>query len=274
MALDWAKAPQTPLVVGGKRLEYSCFGPSPDQAPTLVMLHEGLGCVALWREMPERLAKETGMGVFVYSRQGYGQSDAADLPRSLNFMTQEATEVLPDVLSQIGFQRGILLGHSDGATIAAIYAGSVIDHRVRGLVLIAPHFFTEEMGLAAIRATAEEFDSGDLASRMAKYHSNPENAFQSWAGAWLDPGFKSWNVADVIDYWRIPALAIQGRDDEYGTLAQIQEIEDRTYSPVDTLIVDHCGHAPHFERPELVTPEIVQFSERLARIEAAEVETA
>ncbi len=274
MALDWAQAPQTPLIVGGKRLEYSCFGPPPDQAPTVVMLHEGLGCVALWRDVPQKLAQQTGIGVFVYSRQGYGQSDPADLPRSLDFMTEEAVEVLPEVLAQIGFQQGILLGHSDGATIAAIYAGSVLDHRVRGLVLMAPHFFTEDMGLAAIQATAEEFEAGDLSTRMAKYHRNPENAFRSWSGTWLEPGFKSWNVSEVIDYWRIPTLAIQGREDEYGTLAQIHEIESRTYSPVDTLIVDNCGHAPHIERPDVVLPEIVEFAERLARIEAAEVETA
>lgn len=263
-----------PLVAGGKRLEFACYGPPPGEAPTIVMLHEGLGCAALWRDFPQALAEATGMGVFVYSRAGYGKSDPVDLPRPLDFMAREATDVLPEVLDAIGFQRGILLGHSDGATIAAIYAGSVEDFRVRGLIVMAPHFFTEKMGLVAIAEAKRAYDSGDLREKLGKYHANVDVAFRGWNECWLDPGFKSWNVGEVIDYLRIPTLAVQGRGDQYGTLAQIEEIETRSYAPVDTLILDNCRHAPHLEQPEAVLEAVAEFAARLERIEAAEVEPA
>lgn len=271
MQLDWSKTPQLPLVVSGVTLEYACYGPTPDQAPTIVMLHEGLGCAALWRDFPQKVAERTGMGVLVYSRQGYGQSDPVQLPRPIDFMTREAVDVLPYILDQAGITRCILFGHSDGATIAAIYAGSVEDHRVRGLILMAPHFFTEEMGLKEIEGARKAFQTTDLKLRMAKYHRDPEGAFRGWNDTWLDPAFKSWNVAEVIDYLRIPVLAIQGRDDQYGTLAQIEEIETRAYSPVDTAILDDCKHAPHLEQPEQVLEAVAEFAARLERIEAAEV---
>ena len=274
MTLDWSQAPKTPLIVDGKTLEYYALGPAPGKAPTIVMLHEGLGCAALWRDFPSRLAEATGMGVFVYSRLGYGQSDATELPKPLDFMNREAIDVLPRVLDQLGFQRGVLFGHSDGATIAAIYCGSVEDFRVRGLIVEAPHFFTEPDGLAAIAAIKEHYASGDLKQRMAKYHRDPDGAFRGWNDTWLDPGFTDWNVADVIDYLRIPTLAIQGRDDTYGTLAQINEIETRAYSPVDTLILEDCGHAPHQEKPQAVLDTVSEFTTRLERIEAAEVDPA
>ena len=274
MTVEWSETPETPLIAGGKKLEYFCVGPAPDEAPTIVMLHEGLGCAALWRDFPRRVSEATGMGVMVYSRQGYGQSEPAELPKPIDFMTREAVDVLPEILDQIGFQRGILFGHSDGATIAAIYAGSVEDFRVRGLVLMAPHFFTEPSGLAAIADAKTAFDSGDLRARMAKYHKNPDVAFRGWNDTWLNPEFKDWNVGEVIDYLRIPVLAIQGRDDQYGTLAQIEEIESRAYSPVETLIPDGCKHAPHQEQPDAVLAAVAEFTARLERIEAAEVETA
>ncbi len=262
------------LTVGGKALEYACHGPSPDQAPTIVLLHEGLGCVALWRDFPAKLAEATGWGVFAWSRAGYGQSDPADLPRPLDYMTREAVDVLPQVLDAIGFKRGILVGHSDGATIAGIHAGSVEDFRVRGIVLMAPHFFTEEMGLAEIAKAKDAFETTDLRARLGKYHRDPDNAFRGWNDAWLHPDFVRWNVAEVIDYWRIPALVIQGRDDQYGTLDQIAEIEARTYSPVDTVIIDECRHSPFIDKPEETLAAVCEFVARLARIEAAEVEAA
>ena len=272
--MEWSLTPATALIAGGKRLEYACHGPAPDQAATIVLLHEGLGCVALWRDFPARLAEATGHGVLVYSRQGYGQSDPADLPWPLDFMTREATSVLPEVMDAFAIHRAILFGHSDGATIAAIHAGSVADHRVRGLILMAPHFFTEPEGLASIAAAAEAFTTGDLRARMARYHRDPDIAFHGWADTWLDPEFRSWNVADVIDYLRIPTLAIQGRDDQYGSLAQIGEIETRSYAPVDTLILDDCRHAPHQERSEAVLDAVAEFAARLERIEAERVDIA
>jgi pimeloyl-ACP methyl ester carboxylesterase len=214
------------------------------------------------------------MGVFVYSRAGYGQSDQADLPRPLDYMTREAVEVLPEVLQAIGFQRGILMGHSDGATIAAIYAGSVVDHRVRGLILIAPHFFTEEMGLAEIEKARMAYVTSELKGRMAKYHRDPDKTFFGWNDAWLNPDFNEWNVADVIDYLRIPTLAIQGAKDQYGTLAQIHEVEARSYAPVECVILPETHHAPHLEAPDETLAAVVEFAERLERIEAVLVKTA
>jgi pimeloyl-ACP methyl ester carboxylesterase len=270
--LDWSASPATPLVIGGKTLEYACFGPAPDQAPTIVMLHEGLGCLALWRDLPQRIAKATGCGVFVFSRAGYGQSDPADMPRPLDYMTREALDVLPPLLDAIGFRRGILLGHSDGASIAAIHAGSVVDHRVRGLILIAPHFFTEPAGLSQIADARAQFETTDLRERMARYHRDPEHTFRGWNDSWLHPDFAKWNIAEVIDYLRIPVLAIQGRQDQYGTLAQIDEIDSRIYAPLDTLILDDCQHAPHLEHPDATLAAITEFVARLERIEATEVQ--
>ena len=271
--MDWATG-QGFLTVNGIRLEYRCTGPAPGQAPTIVLLHEGLGCAALWRDFPEKLAQATGLGVFAYSRAGYGQSDGKPLPWPVHYMTDEAVDVLPHVLDGIGFQSGILMGHSDGATIAAIYAGSVADFRVRGLVLMAPHFFTEPVGLAAIQQAKLAYDTGDLRAKMAKYHRDPDNAFRGWNDSWLNPEFHHWNVADVIDYLRIPTLAIQGEGDEYGTLAQITEVETRSYAPVDVEILPDCGHAPQFDQPEKVLTAVVDFAARLQRIEAAQPETA
>ncbi|MGA0924647.1 MAG: alpha/beta fold hydrolase [Lutimaribacter sp.] len=262
------------LQAAGFDLEYQCFGPPPGQAPTIVLLHEGLGAVALWRDFPQALADVAGGGVFAYSRAGYGRSGPRALPWPLDYMTREATHVLPDVLQAIGFQNGILMGHSDGATIAAIYAGSVGDFRVRGLVLMAPHFFTEPMGLAAIAKARTAYEQGDLRAKLAKYHDTPDIAFRGWNDSWLAEGFAKWNVADVIDYLRIPTLAIQGNADEYGSLAQIEALETRSYAPVDVEILPQCGHAPHLDAPQAVLAAVGEFCARLARIEAAQPETA
>lgn len=257
------------LVAAGASLEYACFGPPPEQAPTIVMLHEGLGCLALWRDFPERLAKATGFGVVAYSRAGYGQSDPVPLPRPLDYMSREASQSLPDVLNAIGFRRGVLLGHSDGATIAALYAGGVSDHRVRGLVLVAPHFFTEPEGLAEIAKAKAAYDDGDLAGRLAKYHRDPDIAFRGWNDCWLDPGFRDWNVADAIDHIRVPILAMQGNDDAYGTGAQLDEIEARAYAPVERVDLAECGHSAFRDQPEAILRAITAYTSRLERIEAA-----
>ena len=269
VSFDWSAHPAAPLMMDGVALEYACYGPAPDRAPTIVMLHEGLGCVALWRDFPQLVAQATGMGVFVWSRQGYGQSGPAPLPKPLDFMTREAVDILPRVLDRIGLRRGILFGHSDGATIAAIYGGSVSDMRVRGLILMAPHFFTEPGGLAEIEAARREFGRGDMRARMGKYHRDPEATFRGWNDAWLDPGFRDWNVAEVIDYLRVPVLAIQGAEDQYGTLAQIEEIDNRIYAPLDIEILQGCKHAPHLEQPQQTLAAITAFARRLERIEAA-----
>ena len=182
-------------------------------------------------------------------------------------MTREALDVLPLVLDQIGFQRGILLGHSDGASIATIYAGSTEDMRIRGLVLMAPHFFTEPAGLAAIKAAKEVYETGDLKPKLAKYHDHVDDAFYGWNGTWLDDGFRDWNIAENIDYLRIPVLGIQGRDDEYGTLAQLDELETRLYSPFDCAVLEGCKHSPHLEKPDETLSVVSEFCKRLDRLE-------
>ena len=272
--IRWTADAGAVLDVGGVRLEYACYGPPPGQAPTLVLLHEGLGCVELWRSFPTELAAATGLGVFVYSRQGYGRSDGVALPRPLDYMSKEATEVLGPVLDAAGLRNVVLVGHSDGATIAGIYAGSVSDRRVRGLVLMAPHFFTEAEGLAAIRKTGETFRSGDLKSRLSRYHDDASAAFHGWYDVWNDPAFVNWNVADAIDHWRVPVLALQGRDDPYGTIAQIDEIDARIYAPLEIEVLDDCGHAPHLEHPQHTLAAISGFCSRLLRLEREHVELA
>jgi len=253
------------------KLEYVCHGPTPSKAQTIVLLHEGLGSVALWKDFPAKLAEATGMGVFVYSRAGYGKSSPCSLPRPLDYMTREALDTLQEILKSIDFQNGILVGHSDGATIASIYAGSIEDFRIRGLIVMAPHYFTEAEGLDAITKAKALYESGDLKTRLSKYHDDADCAFKGWNDAWLDPKFKEWNVSEVIDYLRIPTLAIQGEQDEYGTLAQIEEVESRSYAPVDVEIIDKCGHSPHRDQPEKVLSIIAEFTARLSRIEAEEV---
>ncbi len=270
-SFEWI--PNTPqrLMLEGRGLEGVCFGPSPRKAPTLVLLHEGLGCVALWRSFPKTLAERTGFGVFAWSRGGYGKSDPVALPRPLDYMTREAEDRLPRVLDAIGFERGVLLGHSDGASIAAIYAGSVEDLRVRGLILMAPHVFTEPMGLASIAQARKAYDDGDLRARLAKYHQHVDVAFRGWNDAWLDPAFESWNVADCLDYLRVPTLVIQGVGDQYGTARQVEEIVERSYAPVDVEMLEACGHAPHLDQPERTLAAIADFCARLDRIENIKV---
>ena len=272
--MDWSDGATGFLEIGGARLEAACWGPGPQEALTIVLLHEGLGCVALWRDFPARLAAATGCGVFAYSRAGYGRSSPAPLPRPVDYMTREALEVLPRVLDASGVRRCVLFGHSDGATIAAEYAGGAEDRRVRGLVFMAPHFFTEEMGLAEIARARDAWATTDLRTRMAKYHDDPEATFRGWNDAWLNPAFRNWNVSDCIDYLRIPTLAIQGSEDQYGTQAQVDELAERSYAPVDVEILENCRHSPHQDQPERTLAAVADFVARLERIEAEVVETA
>ena len=253
------------LDVAPMRLEYRMIGPRPDAAPTIVMLHEGLGCVGLWGEFPKKLANATGAGVFVYSRAGYGRSSPGKLPRGVGFMHEEACEVLPRVLDAIGFQRGLLLGHSDGGSIATIYAGSVEDHRVRGLVLIAPHFFTEDMGIAEIRRANEAFASGNFREKLKRWHADVDCAFRSWSEPWLDPEFRKWDITEALGYIRVPILIVQGDHDQYGTLAQLEVAQRQCYCPVETAVFPNIRHIPHRDAPELTLTAIADFINRLLR---------
>jgi pimeloyl-ACP methyl ester carboxylesterase len=247
------------------RLEYRMIGPRPDAAPTIVMLHEGLGSVGLWGQFPDQIAAATAAGVFTYSRAGYGNSTGAKLPRSTSFMDEEAREVLPRVLAAIGFRRGFLLGHSDGASIATIYAGSVQDHRVRGLVLIAPHFFTEEMGLTEIRRARKSFDSGALRERLKSYHADVDAAFRSWNEPWLHRDFQKWDITEALGYIRVPVQIVQGENDQYGTLKQIEVAQQECFCPVETVVLPGVRHIPYRDAPELTRDAIAEFINRLLR---------
>jgi pimeloyl-ACP methyl ester carboxylesterase len=253
------------LDFGDMRLEYRMVGPRPETAPTIVMLHEGLGCVGLWGDFPDKLAAATGAGVFAYSRAGYGRSSPARLPRPLTFMHDEARDVLPKVLDAIGFRRGLLLGHSDGASIATIYAGSAGDHRVRGLVLIAPHFFTEDMGIAEIARAKENYETTDLRQRLGRWHADPDNAFRGWNDAWLDPDFRAWNITDALAYIRVPILIVQGQDDQYGTVKQIEAAQEECYCPVELALLPGVRHAPHREGVDALLKASADFANRLLR---------
>ena len=247
------------------RLEYRMIGPRPAEAPTIVMLHEGLGCVGLWGTFPQEIAAATGGGVFVYSRTNYGKSSPGKLPRPVSFMHEEAIDVLPRVLAAIGFQRGILFGHSDGASIATIYAGSVQDHRVRGLVLMAPHFFTEDMGLAQIHRANEDYEFGNLREKLKRWHDDVDSAFHSWSGPWLNPEFRAWDITEALGYIRVPILIVQGADDQYGTIKQVEAAQQECYCPIETAILPGVRHSPHRDSPVLTLDTVAAFINRLLR---------
>lgn len=251
------------LNLGDQQLEYRMIGPQPDAAPTIVLLHEGLGCVGLWGDFPDRLSAATGAGVLVYSRAGYGKSSPVALPRPLSYMHDEARATLPRLLDAIGFRRGLLIGHSDGASIAAIYAGSHQDHRVGGLVLIAPHFFTEDVGIAAIEEARKAYATTDLRARLARWHSHVDNAFQGWNGAWLDPDFRAWDITGQLAYIRVPILIVQGEGDQYGTVRQIEVAQQECYCPIEVALLPGAKHSPQREAPEATLQVISEFVGRV-----------
>ncbi len=237
--------------VAGAALEYRMIGPPPDKAATIVLLHEGLGCVSLWKDFPERLAAATGLGVFVYSRRGYGRSSPYAAPWPLTYMHDEGRQLLPALLETIGFRDGVLFGHSDGASIAAIYAGATGDSRLRGLVLMAPHFFTEDAGIASIAAARKAYETTDLRDRLAAHHGdNVDCAFWGWNRAWLDPGFRQWDLRAFLPRIKVPVLIIQGEDDQYGTADQIAAAQAGCAGPVSVAHLPDCRHSPHRDQPE------------------------
>lgn len=258
------------IEIDGVKLECAWFGDAPNDAPMLVMLHEGLGSVSIWRDYPEALAKATKTRVFAYSRAGYGKSDRVTLPRPLDFMQREASEVLPKLLEKIGLNRGILVGHSDGGTIAAAYAGSVQDHRVRGLVLIEPHFFVEEFNLNSIRKITADYKTSDLREKLARHHNDPDNAFLGWSGAWLDPGFgRVLDLQPELAHIRVPILIVKGENDPYATMEQVRMAERECYCPVEHVVIGDAAHAPHREKPEPTLAATAEFINRILRQQSA-----
>jgi pimeloyl-ACP methyl ester carboxylesterase len=250
-----------PLLVAGHRLEAVRLGPPPDLAPTLVFLHEGLGSVSAWRDFPQRLVDATGLGALVFSRWGYGKSDPVTLPRPLRYMHDEALSALPEVLDAAGVRDAVLVGHSDGASIALVFAGSGLPAaaRVRALVLEAPHVFVEDISIASIAAAADTYRTGDLRARLARHHADVDGAFWGWNRAWLDPGFRSWNIEEYLPRVRVPSLVVQGEDDPYGTLAQVSAIEQKSGGPVERLVLARCGHTPHRDQPDATIGAVARF---------------
>lgn len=248
------------LQVDDTTLEYRWIGPSPDDAPTLVFLHEGLGCTALWKDFPDRVAEATGWGVLVYSRAGYGGSDPVEVPRPLTYMHTEGLKVLPRLLDAANVRQAILVGHSDGASISLVNAGGVKDPRVTAAVIMAPHVFNEQHCVDSIRQAKTAYETGQLREGLSRYHGdNVDVAFWGWNHAWLDPEFWHWNLEEYLAPIEIPLLLIQGEDDEYGTAAQIEAIERQVSGPIETRWLPRCGHSPHRDQPDATLRAIVDF---------------
>jgi pimeloyl-ACP methyl ester carboxylesterase len=243
-------------------LESIWYGPSADSAPTLVFLHEGLGSASMWRDFPRRLSDATGYGALVYSRRGYGSSPPAALPRPIGYMHDEA-DVLAEVMRHHGVREAVVVGHSDGASIALIYAGRNTSGPLRALILEAPHVFVETLSVESIAAMKRAWESTDLRGRLVRHHRDADNAFRGWNDVWLDPGFRDWNIEELLTKIEAPMLLIQGSDDEYGTWKQVEAIERQVRGPVETLLVPGARHAAHRDQPELVLGKMADFVKRV-----------
>lgn len=254
------------LHADGARLEYRWFGGGPSDR-AIVLLHDGLGCITTWRDFPDRLARETGWPVFAYSRLGYGGSDPVDLPRPWIYMHHEGEVVLPQVLAGAGIEDAVLVGHSDGGSIAIVHAAlegrgeaSHTPPRVRSLILIAAHVFNEPLSRRTIEAVGRRYRSSELRERLERHHgANVDGAFLGWHDAWLAPEFESWNLEEYLPSISLPSLVLQGLDDRFGTRAQVDAIIAGLGGPTACVMIDDCGHSPHRERPEVVIETIARF---------------
>ncbi len=248
----------------GRRLECAWIGPGPGEAPTIVFLHEGLGSVSTWRDFPARLAAASGCGALVYGRAGHGASSPPAGPRSVRYLHEEALDVLPAVLELFAVPRPFLFGHSDGATIALLFAGAH-PAAARGVVAEAPHVFVEEEALAGIRRTVSAYEGGGLRERLGRHHGTGTDALlRAWAGIWTSPEFRGWNVEEALPAITCPVLVVQGQDDEYGTLRQVESVLARVSGEARSLVLPGCGHAPHAERRDEVLAAAAAFFREVA----------
>ena len=222
------------------------------------MLHEGLGALSLWRDLPRKLSNLINCSVFVYSRHGYGQSDFINSEFDAKYMHKEALYILPQVLNHFDISNPILYGHSDGASIALIHASSA-DTEIMGLILEAPHVFVEEISLDGLRGAKKAFEQGGLKASLAKHHRKPEMIFRCWNDIWLSSEFLTWDIVSCLSNIQCPALLIQGEMDAYGTLSQLDTIERNISGSCEKKILPNIGHSPHRENPELVLRSIQQF---------------
>jgi pimeloyl-ACP methyl ester carboxylesterase len=250
------------IAAGGHRLEFVPIAGAVEDAPTLIFLHEGLGSVAQWRDFPAKLAAATGLPAVIYSRQGHGRSDALAGPRGVDYMHIEALEVLPALRDELGLDDAILVGHSDGASIALIHAGAG-RQPVRALILEAPHVFVEDFAVAAIAETKTLFETTDLSRRLARYHDDPDGVFWGWNRIWLSPEFRAWTIERLLPSVTCPVLAIQGAEDEYGTRRQLDALRRDLAGSYDELIVPDCRHAPHRDQETAVLDAMAKFIARI-----------
>jgi pimeloyl-ACP methyl ester carboxylesterase len=246
------------------RIEYQWLMPSrgSNHAPLVVFLHEGLGSVAMWKDYPQTLCDAGGYRGLVFSRPGYGRST----PRpgnerwGVDFMHRQAEALLPRLFERLGVQRPWLFGHSDGASIALIHAAH--DRAsVAGVIAVAPHIVVEDVSIASIEAARAAYTSKDLRQRLARYHDDADSAFYGWNDVWLDPRFRAWSIESLLPLVRCPILALQGADDEYGTLAQVEGI--RAHAPhAEVVVLEHCRHSPHRDQPRALTQAVTAFIAR------------
>jgi pimeloyl-ACP methyl ester carboxylesterase len=246
--------------VCGHRLEVQTIS-GPATRPTLVLLHEGLGSISTWREFPSQVAAATECPVVVYSRYGYGNSAVLEAPFGVDYMHREALEALPELLAKLGIARPILVGHSDGASIALIYAAA--RDAVRGLVALAPHVFVEDLSVRSIAEAKIAFETTDLPEKLGRHHADPRKTFYRWNDIWLHPDFRRWNIESFLPQIACPVLAIQGYDDEYGTMAQLDAIAVQVAGPCEVVGLADCGHRLHRDQPEKTVEAIARFVRRI-----------
>jgi pimeloyl-ACP methyl ester carboxylesterase len=252
--------------VRGHRLEVLRIPGVNPRAPELVFLHEGLGSISLWKDFPARVADATGCPVTVYSRYGNGNSDLLAEPRAVTYMHDEALLVLPELLAQLQIVNPILVGHSDGGSIALIFAGTIYAgtyNGVRALVLLAPHVFVEDLSVASIAEAKIKFETTDMPEKLARHHRDPARTFWGWNNIWLHPDFRRWNIEAYLPRIACPILTIQGQDDEYGTMAQVAAIACQVSSPVETLALPECRHSAHRDQRDDVLEAITEFVGRI-----------
>lgn len=252
------------IKVLGRNLEVLRI-PGDTRLPELVFLHEGLGSASHWKDFPVMVAASTGCPVTVYSRYGSGDSDILTEARPVRYMHDEALATLPELLSILHIENPILVGHSDGASIAIIYAG---DHdRLRGAILLAPHVFVEDLSVRSIAEAKVSFESTNLPELLGRYHRDPVRTFWGWNNIWLHPDFRSWNIEEYLPRITCPMLVIQGLDDQYGTMAQVEAIRKQSGGPVEVLKLEDCRHSPQRDQPKATLEAITKFIKEIVRTE-------
>ena len=251
------------IQAAGHNLEYRLIPAPQVNRPTLVFLHEGLGSVAMWRDFPAKVANATGCRTLVYSRYGYGESDLLTESFGVRYMHDEALVALPELLDTLGIDRPVLVGHSDGGSIALIHAGGA-GRDVAGLILMAPHVFVEDISIASIAQAKVAFETTDLGQKLGKYHRDPAKTFWGWNDIWLHPDFRAWNIEEVLPKVTCPVLALQGEDDEYGTPAQVEAIRRQAKGEVEVLMLADCRHSPHKDQPQATLDAMAGFIERIS----------